>query len=406
MDGIIEFDLIKNQASNIIKVIGVGGGGGNAVRNMYSQGIKDVSFAICNTDSQALSRSNIPTKIQLGDTGLGAGGNPEKGRAAAEASIEQIRALFNDTTQMVFITAGMGGGTGTGAAPIIAHIAKEMGILTIGIVTIPFQFEMKPKIVKAIKGVNEMKENVDALLVINNERLREIYADGITTAKEAFCKADDILTTATKSIAEIITIEGTINRDFCDVETIMKDGGSAIMAMGRAKGKYRIQNAILDALNSPLLNDNDIEKAQKLLYIIYSSKENPILINELSELNTFMEELDPNIEVIWGLYDDDSLGEDVKITLIATGFDSKKDFASDTSDDTRLKSEIEKYYKSNPKPLDKQPQSIVAESNNDTKEETTETQEPITFEETKSHSTKEKLITRLSNMISKLMEEE
>ncbi|NUN80844.1 cell division protein FtsZ, partial [Bacteroides ovatus] len=271
MDGIIEFDLIKNQASNIIKVIGVGGGGGNAVKNMYSQGIKDVSFAICNTDSQALSRSNVPTKIQLGDTGLGAGGNPEKGRAAAETSIEQIKALFNDTTQMVFITAGMGGGTGTGAAPIIAHIAKEMGILTIGIVTIPFQFEMKPKIVKAIKGVNEMKENVDALLVINNERLREIYADGITTAKEAFCKADDILTTATKSIAEIITIEGTINRDFCDVETIMKDGGSAIMAMGRAKGKYRIQNAILDALNSPLLNDNDIEKAQKLLYIIYSS---------------------------------------------------------------------------------------------------------------------------------------
>lgn len=407
MDGIIEFDLIKNQASNIIKVIGVGGGGGNAVRNMYSQGIKDVSFAICNTDSQALSRSNVPTKIQLGDTGLGAGGNPEKGRAAAETSIEQIKALFNDTTQMVFITAGMGGGTGTGAAPIIAHIAKEMGILTIGIVTIPFQFEMKPKIVKAIKGVNEMKENVDALLVINNERLREIYADGITTAKEAFCKADDILTTATKSIAEIITIEGTINRDFCDVETIMKDGGSAIMAMGRAKGKYRIQNAILDALNSPLLNDNDIEKAQKLLYIIYSSKENPILINELSELNTFMEELDPNIEVIWGLYDDDSLGEDVKITLIATGFDNKKDSVNaEISDNEKLKSEIEKYYKPTPEPLSKQVQSAIVESNNDTKEEITETQEPITFEETTSHSTKEKLITRLSNMISKLMEDE
>ena len=407
MDGIIEFDLIKNQASNIIKVIGVGGGGGNAVKNMYSQGIKDVSFAICNTDSQALSRSNVPTKIQLGDTGLGAGGNPEKGRAAAETSIEQITALFNDTTQMVFITAGMGGGTGTGAAPIIAHIAKEMGILTIGIVTIPFQFEMKPKIVKAIKGVNEMKENVDALLVINNERLREIYADGITTAKEAFCKADDILTTATKSIAEIITIEGTINRDFCDVETIMKDGGSAIMAMGRAKGKYRIQNAILDALNSPLLNDNDIEKAQKLLYIIYSSKENPILINELSELNTFMEELDPNIEVIWGLYDDDSLGEDVKITLIATGFDNKKDSVNaEISDDVRLKSEIEKYYKPTPEPLSKQVQSAIVESNNDTKEEITETQEPITFEETTSHFTKEKLITRLSNMISKLMEDE
>lgn len=265
MDNIIEFDFPTNQVSNIIKVIGVGGGGGNAVKNMYKQGIHDVSFVLCNTDSQALYRSDIPVKIQLGKTGLGAGNNPMKGKEAAEESIDSIKELFNDTTKMVFVTAGMGGGTGTGAAPVIANVAKEMGILTVGIVTIPFLFEKKPKIMQALKGVEEMKKNVDALLVINNERLREIYTDGITTAKDAFSKADDILTTATKSIAEIITVEGTINRDFRDVETIMKNGGSAIMATGKAKGKYRIQNAILNALNSPLLNDNEIEQAQKII---------------------------------------------------------------------------------------------------------------------------------------------
>lgn len=410
MDSIIEFDFPKNPVSNIIKVVGVGGGGGNAVKNMYKQGIHDVSFVLCNTDSQALCRSDIPVKIQLGKTGLGAGNNPMKGKEAAEESIDSIKELFNDTTKMVFVTAGMGGGTGTGAAPVIANVAKEMGILTVGIVTIPFLFEKKPKIMQALKGVEEMKRNVDALLVINNERLREIYTDGITTAKDAFSKADDILTTATKSIAEIITIEGTINRDFRDVETIMKNGGGAIMATGKANGKHRIQNAILNALNSPLLNDNDIEQAQKLLYILYASKSSPILIDELSELDSFMEELDTDIEVIWGLYDDDSLGEDVKITLIATGFNNKKDTITDTSEETRLKSQIEKYYKSSSKPVSKQTQSTVEEPiTNIVKEAVKEEPETISFEEleeTVVPSTKEKLITRLGNMINKLMEEE
>lgn len=410
MNDIIEFDFPTNQASNIIKVVGVGGGGGNAVKNMYKQGIHDVSFVLCNTDSQALCRSDIPVKIQLGKTGLGAGNDPMKGKAAAEESIDSIKELFNDTTKMVFVTAGMGGGTGTGAAPVIANVAKEMGILTVGIVTIPFLFEKKPKIMQALRGVEEMKRNVDALLVINNERLREIYTDGITTAKDAFSKADDILTTATKSIAEIITIEGTINRDFRDVETIMKNGGSAIMATGKARGKYRIQNAILNALNSPLLNDNDIEQAQKLLYILYASKNNPILIDELSELDSFMEELDTDIEVIWGLYDDDSLGEDVKITLIATGFNSRKDTIADTSEETRLKGQIEKYYKSSSKPVSKQTQFTVEESINDNITEVLkEEPEAISFEEKEEiivPSKKEKLINRLGNIINKLMEEE
>ena len=203
-EGIIDFNLPVNN-THIIKVIGVGGGGGNAVRTMYKQGIKDVSFAICNTDSQALWNSEIPVKVQLGKKGLGAGGNPERAKSAAEESMESIKALFEDQTKMVFITAGMGGGTGTGAAPIIAKAAKEKGILTVGIVTIPFYFEKKPQIIKAFKGVEEMRKSVDSLLVINNERLRDIYTDGITTAKEAFAKADDILTTATKGIAEIIT---------------------------------------------------------------------------------------------------------------------------------------------------------------------------------------------------------
>lgn len=402
---IVEFDIPSNKTTNIIKVIGVGGGGGNAVKNMYSQGIQDVSFAICNTDSQALSRADIPVRIQLGNTGLGAGGDPKKGRAAAEESLDQIEALFNNDTKMVFITAGMGGGTGTGAAPVIAKTAKDMGILTIGIVTIPFLFEMKPKIVKAIKGVNEMKANVDALLVINNERLREIYADGITTAKDAFNKADDILTTATKSIAEIITIEGTINRDFCDVETIMKDGGSAIMAMGKAKGKYRIQNAILDALNSPLLNDNDIERAQKLLYIIYSSKDNPILIDELSELNAFMEELDPNIEVIWGLYDDDSLGEYVKMTIIATGFNNENGTLITDNEEIKLNSVIEQYYKPAnliTKETVTQPSAInQKEVEVQEKDEIYVNNQPAVV-----LPLRERLINRIGNILNKLMEDE
>lgn len=311
----------KDLSENIIKVIGVGGGGSNAVKNMYRQGVHNVSFAICNTDSQALAKADIPVKIQLGQAGLGVGGKPEKGREAAESSIHEIESLFDYDTRMVFITCGMGGGTGTGAAPVIAHVAREKGLLTVGVVTIPFAFEKRVRIEKALVGVEEMRKNVDALLVINNERLCDIYADGMTTVEQAFSKADDILTVAAKSISEIITTEGIVNRDFCDVQTVMKDGGDAIMSVGRASGEHRIEKAFVEALNSPLLNNMEIERARRLLYIIYTCDESQVTMSELSEINCFMDDLAPNIEVLWGLYRDNSLGEDVKVTLIATDFE-------------------------------------------------------------------------------------
>ena len=313
----------KDLSQNIIKVIGVGGGGSNAVKNMYKQGVHNVSFAICNTDSQALAKADIPVKIQLGSAGLGVGGKPEKGREAAEASKHEIESLFDSDTKMVFVTCGMGGGTGTGAGPVIAQIAKEKDILTVGVVTIPFAFEKRVRIEKALIGVEEMRKNVDALLVINNERLCDIYADGMTTVEQAFSKADDILTIAAKSISEIITTEGIVNRDFCDVQTVMKDGGDAIMSVGRASGEHRIEKAFIEALNSPLLNNIEIERARRLLYVIYTCDESQVTMRELSEINGFMDDLAPNIEVLWGLYRDNSLGEDVKVTLIATDFEKE-----------------------------------------------------------------------------------
>lgn len=319
----------KDLSQNIIKVIGVGGGGSNAVKNMYKQGVHNVSFAICNTDSQALAKAEIPIKIQLGQAGLGVGGKPEKGREAAESSMAEIESLFDNDTKMVFITCGMGGGTGTGAAPVIAHVAREKGLLTVGVVTIPFAFEKRVRIEKALLGVEEMRKNVDSLLVINNERLCDIYADGMTTVEQAFAKADDILTVAAKSISEIITTEGIVNRDFCDVQTVMKDGGDAIMSVGRASGEHRIEKAFVEALNSPLLNNMEIERARRLLYIIYTCDESQVTMAELREINGFMDDLAPNIEVLWGLYRDNTLGEDVKVTLIATDFD--KGDATDTS---------------------------------------------------------------------------
>ena len=319
----------KDLSQNIIKVIGVGGGGSNAVKNMYKQGVHNVSFAICNTDSQALAKAEIPIKIQLGQAGLGVGGKPEKGREAAESSMAEIESLFDNDTRMVFITCGMGGGTGTGAAPVIAHVARQKGLLTVGVVTIPFAFEKRVRIEKALLGVEEMRKNVDALLVINNERLCDIYADGMTTVEQAFAKADDILTVAAKSISEIITTEGIVNRDFCDVQTVMKDGGDAIMSVGRASGEHRIEKAFVEALNSPLLNNMEIERARRLLYIIYTCDESQVTMAELREINGFMDDLAPNIEVLWGLYRDNTLGEDVKVTLIATDFD--KGDATDTT---------------------------------------------------------------------------
>lgn len=319
----IDFGQTEDTTKNIIKVIGVGGGGCNAVKNMYSEGIVNVSFAVCNTDSQSLSKSPVPIKIMLGKSGLGAGANPEVGRSEAQNTQEDIQRLLNDGTKMAFVTAGMGGGTGTGAAPVIAGIAKSMGILTVGIITIPFYFEKRKKIVKALQGVEEMRKNVDALLIVNNERLCDVYADSEITVKDAFKLADKVLSDATKSISELITVEGTINLDFRDIETTIKSGGGAIMAMGRASGEGRVQNAILNALDSPLLYGSDISNAQRILFNIYTSSKHPIFVREMREIDAFFDELNPDIKVIWGLSDDDSLDEDAKVTILATGLNNE-----------------------------------------------------------------------------------
>lgn len=309
----------------IIKVIGVGGGGGNAVENMYRTSIHNVSFVICNTDSQALENSPIPVKVQLGE-GLGAGNNPEVARKAAEDSREEIAALFDDGTKMVFITAGMGGGTGTGAAPVVAEIAKSLGILTVGIVTIPFMFEMSNKIHQALRGVTEIAKHVDALLVINNQRLLEIYPE--CKIKTGFKKVDEVLTVATKSIAEIITIHGIINLDFKDVEKVLKDGGVAIMSYGIDKGEQRLAGAFDKALHSPLLNNNNIYDSKKILFNIYIEPEEDeddeagLKVGEMEWVNNFMKRFNhDNIEVIWGMSEDETLQKgEVKVTVLATGF--------------------------------------------------------------------------------------
>ncbi|MBR6805294.1 MAG: cell division protein FtsZ [Bacteroidaceae bacterium] len=309
----------------IIKVIGVGGGGGNAVENMYRTSIHNVSFVICNTDSQALENSPIPVKVQLGE-GLGAGNNPEVARKAAENSREEIAALFDDGTKMVFITAGMGGGTGTGAAPVVAEIAKSLGILTVGIVTIPFMFEMSNKIHQALRGVTEIAKHVDALLVINNQRLLEIYPE--CKIKTGFKKVDEVLTVATKSIAEIITIHGIINLDFKDVEKVLKDGGVAIMSYGIDKGEQRLAGAFDKALHSPLLNNNNIYDSKKILFNIYIEPEEDeddeagLRVGEMEWVNNFMKRFNhDNIEVIWGMSEDETLQKgEVKVTVLATGF--------------------------------------------------------------------------------------
>lgn len=314
------------KENTIIKVIGVGGGGGNAVNHMYREGIHDVSFVLCNTDMQALNDSPVPMKLQLGKEGLGAGNKPEKARQAAEESINDIKSMLSDGTKMTFITAGMGGGTGTGAAPVIARVSKELDILTVGIVTIPFRFEGKKKINQALDGVDEMAKHVDALLVINNERLRKIYPD--LTVLDAFGKADDTLSVAAKSIAEIITNHGLINLDFNDVKTVLKDGGVAIMSTGYGEGEGRVKLAIQDALNSPLLNDNDIFNSKKILLSINfskgSGKENQaaggLMMEEMNEVNDFMEQFGSDFEIKWGIGLDPDLGNKVKVTILATGF--------------------------------------------------------------------------------------
>jgi cell division protein FtsZ len=320
----MQFDLSENEESSIIKVIGVGGGGSNAVNHMFKQGIKGVDFIVCNTDKQALSKSPVSHKIQLGNSltrGLGAGAKPEVGRDSALESIDEIKNILKDNTEMVFITAGLGGGTGTGAAPVIASIAKELGILTVGIVTIPFSFEGKKRREQAEKGLEEMKKYVDTLIVIGNDKLREIY--GSLKMTEAFAHADNVLTSAAKSIAEIISLHMHVNVDFNDVKTVMQDSGVAIMGSAIASGEKRAIRAVEQALVSPLLNDNDISGARHVLLNIMSGSDD-IEMDEFGEITDFIQEAaGGTAELITGYGTDPSLGDNVSVTIIATGFNAK-----------------------------------------------------------------------------------
>jgi cell division protein FtsZ len=317
---IMNFDLTENTGS-IIKVIGVGGGGGNAVNHMYHQGIRDVDFMVCNTDAQALINSPVPLKVQLGSSlteGRGAGNKPETGRDSAIENIEDVKRVLKENTKMVFITAGMGGGTGTGAAPVIAQAAKELGLLTVGIVTIPFRNEGRRRIKQAVEGIAAMQEHVDSLLVINNERIREMYGD--SKISDAFAKADNILTTAAKGIAEIITVPGYINVDFADVETVMRNSGVALMGTGIASGPNRAVIAVEEALNSPLLNNNDIMGARNILLNITSGIEE-ITMDEIGDITDYVQEKAGNsADLIWGNGVDEALEDKISVTIIATGF--------------------------------------------------------------------------------------
>lgn len=320
-----KFDLPSHHKS-IIKVIGVGGGGSNAVNHMYSQGIKDVEFIVCNTDVQALSGSPIPNKLQIGiglTDGLGAGANPERGKNAALESKEEIREMLSNNTKMVFITAGMGGGTGTGAAPVIAKLAKELDIVTVGIVTAPFGFEGKKKILQAEQGIAELRMYCDTVLVILNDRLRDIY--GNLSIREAFAKADNILSTAAKSIAEIITVTSDVNVDFEDVKTVMKDSGAAVMGSGTASGEGRGTRAVEEALSSPLLNNTDITGAKKILLSIMYGPDAELRMDELSEIADYIEaRAGLEQDTIWGQGVDPELGDSIRVTVIATGFEPNK----------------------------------------------------------------------------------
>lgn len=321
-DELMNFDL-PVERSSIIKVLGIGGGGNNAINHMFERGIKDVNFVVCNTDHQSLTRSPVPVKVQIGESiteGRGAGSKPEVGRQAAEENIKDVMNALSGNTKMVFLTTGMGGGTGTGAIPVIAKACKDQGLLTIAVVTIPFKSEGKIRIKYAVDGISELKDHVDSLLVINNEKLREIYGNqGVSTA---FAKADDILTVAVKGIAEIITVAGYINVDFADVETVMKDSGVAIMGMGVAAGENRALRAIENALTSPLLNSNDITGAKSILINISSGiGQNELTMDELGEITDFMyEAASEDALIIRGLSQDENLNDKICVTIIATGF--------------------------------------------------------------------------------------
>lgn len=317
---LLKFDIPTNKSA-IIKVIGVGGGGGNAVRHMFREGIEGVEFIVCNTDAQVLQNMEIPKRIQIGTVlteGLGAGNKPDVGRQAAIESLDAIVKELEDNTKMVFITAGMGGGTGTGAAPVIAEAAKQLGILTVGIVTIPFPYEGNRRITQAKEGISELSKHVDSLLVINNSKLRDIY--GNLGAVEALAKADDILKVATKGIAEIITKEGLINVDFADVKTVMQESGVALMGTGSGTGEKRAEEAVSAAIDSPLLNNNDIKGAKNILLNIVSGTIGATM-DEITHINEYIQRMAGNsAELIWGCSIDETVGEKIEVTVIATGF--------------------------------------------------------------------------------------
>ncbi|MBN1158871.1 MAG: cell division protein FtsZ [Bacteroidales bacterium] len=323
MDELMHFELPVNRSS-IIKVLGVGGGGSNAVNHMFRQGIKDVDFVVCNTDAQALANSPVPVKIQLGASlteGRGAGNKPEIGKQAAIESLDALTEVLSVSTRMLFITAGLGGGTGTGAAPVIARAARELGILTVAIVTIPFKNEGPRRINQALEGIGELEEQVDSLLVVNNEKIREIYGD--LRLSEAFSRADNVLAVAAKGIAEIITVHGFINVDFADVQTVMTNSGVAILGTGTAEGENRAIEAVKLALNSPLLNDTDIKGAKNILLNVISGSEE-VTMDEIGQIIDFVKDCSGvQTDLIWGNGTDMNLGSDVSVTIIATGFSAQ-----------------------------------------------------------------------------------
>jgi cell division protein FtsZ len=341
-ENMYSFDIPKHLKS-IIKVIGIGGGGSNAVNHMYKQGIKDVEFVVCNTDVQALKSSPVPNKLQIGVSlteGLGAGANPERGRNAAVESKDEIRDLLVDDTKMVFITAGMGGGTGTGAAPIIAKVAKDLDILTVGIVTVPFGFEGKKKMSLAEQGIKELKECCDTVLVILNDKLREVH--GNLTITNAFGQADNVLTTAAKGIAEIITVPGYVNVDFEDVRTVMSNAGAAVMGSATAEGENRARRAAEDALSSPLLNTHEIHGAQKILLSIISGPEAELQMDELTEITDFISSMSgEDAEVIFGHGVDSTLGNSIGVTVIATGFELESEIGNRSEEDSKTVYDLE-----------------------------------------------------------------
>ena len=421
MDEILDFGPVEDLMQNIIKVIGVGGGGCNAVSRMYDEGIQGVSFAVLNTDSASLKQSPVPVKLQLG-AGLGAGAKPEIGRAEAESSIDSIERLLDDQTKMVFVTATMGGGTGTGAAPVVARVAKEKGLLTIGVVTIPFYFEHRRKIMKALKGVDELRKNVDAMLIVNNEKLCDVYSNTRMSLKDALAEADNVLKNAVKGISELITISspGNINLDFRDIETTMRNGGGAIMAIGRASGDHRVERAILDALDSPLLHSNDINRAKRILFNIYNSEQAPILVTEMDEIAEFFDQLDPDIDVIWGTSADGSLGEDAKVIILAADMSDELDTdkQEEDQDEEHYERMINKLYP--PRKItgkdekNTEPEFIVAAApepepaEEGTKQEHTEEENVTTGTTAQKVRTEEKpsTLTRMKNWLNRIISEE